>query len=90
MTYKFPKLSKKELRCIFKLNKKQHSADLPDFEKHVGFIAKYCFDNNLNSLSFNRTKKGGWNGNCSFYNPLDFMTTAKRNNVEEQLAGLKK
>jgi len=46
----------------------------PDFEKHVGFIGKYCYENNLDSLSFKRTKKGRWDGDCSFYNPLDFMT----------------
>jgi len=62
MTKKFSKLSKKELRCIAKLNKIQHDADPPDFEKHVKFIGKYCFENNLTSLSFKRTKKGRWHG----------------------------
>jgi len=86
---KFPKLSKKELRCIAKLKKKQHDANLPDFEKHVKFIAKYCFENNLRSLSFKRTSNDlTFNGDCTFYNPLDFMTSARRRDVERQLEGL--
>ncbi|MBA4718961.1 MAG: hypothetical protein HRO68_07675 [Nitrosopumilus sp.] len=89
MAKKFSKLSKKELLSIAKLNKIQHDADLPDFEKHVKFIAKYCFENNLTSLSFKRTKKGGWNDDCSFYNPFDFMTIAQRKDVEKQLEELK-
>ena len=85
---KFPKLSMKFLSHIARLNKKQHSAEMKDFEKHVGFIAKYCFDNDLGSLSFKRTKKGGWTGDCSFFNLLDNMTPAKRKDVEKQLEGI--
>jgi len=81
---KFPQLAKSELQCIDKLDKIQHKVEIEDFEKHAGFIWKYCMENNLKSLSFNRTKKG-INTDCSFYNPLDFMTPATRANVEKQI-----
>lgn len=80
----FPKLPKAELQCINKLDKIQHRVEMEDFEKHAAFIYNYCMENNLKSLSFNRTKKG-INTDCSFYNPLDFMTPAQRRNVEKQI-----
>lgn len=83
----FPKLSKPELRCIEKLDKIQHRVEMEDFEKHAKFIYVYCRKNNLKSLSFNRTKNG-INTNCSFYNPLEFMTPAQRKDVEKQIEDL--
>ncbi len=85
---KFPKLSKKELKYIAKLKKRQHDADVTSFKKHVKFIAKYCFKNSLTSLSFKRTDESSYGVNCSFYSPLDFMTPARRRNVKKQLEGL--
>ncbi len=82
---RFPKLTKSQLKCIDKLDKKQHSVDFDDFEKHVQFIAEYCFKNNLKSLTFKRKKGTAWDGDCSFYNYLDFMTPAQRRDVENQI-----
>ena len=86
---KFPKLSRKILRQIIKFDKKQHKVDMIDFDKHVKFIGEYCFKNGLKSLSFKRKSNcGAWNGDCSFYNPLEFMTPAQRRNVEKQIEAL--
>lgn len=82
---KFPKLSLLDLKCIDKLDKIQHSAEYDDFNKHVQYIAAYCFKNNLKTLSFKRRKGQAWSGDCSFYNYLEFMTPARRKDVKKQM-----
>ena len=92
MAKKFSKLSKKELRCIAKLEKQRNETTVKTFDKHYTFIQKYCIKHGLRTLSFRRGKRGNPNAiniTCETFSFLEFLTPFQRKELQKQLEELK-